>query len=126
MNKLIETNTEGLQEILRKVSELPNSGMELPELSNPAKVTEVFSGAEYIDETGAKKTGTFTIDSELNTQHSLISQIQAALEGKAAGSGSSGDGNCNGIGILATMPIVEYQRITHKTANYVGNVTMEG
>ena len=42
MSTPIANNTEELQEVLRTVSELPNSGMELPELSNPAKVTETY------------------------------------------------------------------------------------
>lgn len=64
-----------------------SGGVELPELDNPADASEVFSGAEYIDESGNKKTGTFTIDNELSQQDSLIAQIQFALEGKATSGG---------------------------------------
>lgn len=83
---ILTKNTTGLQALLEAVNALPeeSSGVELPELSNPADISEVFSGAEYIDESGVKKTGTFTIEDELFQQDSLISQIQAALEGKAA------------------------------------------
>lgn len=49
---------------------------ELPELSNPAIASELFVNKELIDADGNVVTGTFTIDSELSTQDSLISQIQ--------------------------------------------------
>ena len=39
---------------------------------------------------GSKVTGSFTIDSEINTVDSLVSQIATALQGKAAGGGSGG------------------------------------
>lgn len=49
-----------------------------------ASADEIMSGeTAYVN--GSKVTGTFSIDSELNTQDSLISQIQTALAGKAAG-----------------------------------------
>ena len=51
-----------------------------------ANADEIMSGeTAYVN--GSKVTGTFTIDNELNTQDSLISQIQTALQGKATGSG---------------------------------------
>ena len=47
----------------------------------------------FLDETfyagGAKKTGTFTIESELNSQDELIASIRSALAGKAAGGGNA-------------------------------------
>lgn len=61
-------------------------GVELPELNEPAEPGEVFSGQEYIDGDGQKKTGSFTIDEELTEQDSLITQIANALKNKAAGS----------------------------------------
>ena len=57
-----------------------------------AEANEIFYG-ETAYANGEKVTGTFTIDDELGDQISLISQIQSALEGKAAGGGSSGGGN---------------------------------
>lgn len=48
-----------------------------------AEAGEIMSGeTAYVN--GNKVTGTFTIDSELSTQDNLITQIQTALEGKAA------------------------------------------
>lgn len=45
----------------------------------------------FLDETfyagGQKRTGTFTIESEVNSQNELIASIKTALEGKTAGSG---------------------------------------
>jgi hypothetical protein len=53
-----------------------------------ASADEIMSGeTAYVN--GSKVTGTFSIDNELNTQDSLIAQIQTALEGKASGSGSA-------------------------------------
>jgi hypothetical protein len=62
------------------------SGVELPELNETAEPEEVFSGKEYIDGEGRKKTGSFTIDEELTEQDLLIAQIANALQGKAIGS----------------------------------------
>jgi hypothetical protein len=57
--------------------------------------SEVLSGKEYIDKTGAKQTGTFTIDNELDTQIDLISQLRTvANELPDAGSGSDGSQTC--------------------------------
>lgn len=53
---------------------------------------EVMSGKTFTSTEGLKKTGTFSIDNELNVQDSLIEQIQTALVGKAAGGGGEGEG----------------------------------
>lgn len=85
--------------------EKANSGTELPELATPATQDEVFLNQEYIDENGIKKTGTFTIDSELTQQESLIAQIQSAIdELPDAGSGGSSGG---GGGVETCTVIVE-------------------
>lgn len=60
-------------------------GVDIPELTNPAESSEVFSGTEYIDAEGNKQTGTFSIDEELSTQDDLIAQIQSVLDGKIGG-----------------------------------------
>lgn len=81
-------NSEILPELLRKINALPDAdsgGVELPTLSNPATSADILSGKEVINAEGNKITGSFTIDEELTTQDSLISQIQIALEGKASG-----------------------------------------
>ena len=52
-----------------------------------ASADEIMSGeTAYVN--GSKVTGSFTIDSELTTQDSLITQIQTALQSKAAGTGT--------------------------------------
>lgn len=89
-NKTETTNEMTLGEIVTGINSI-EAGVKLPELTNPASEAEIFNGYETIDETGSKITGTFSIDSELTTQDDLITQIQSALEGKAAGSGSSGE-----------------------------------
>ena len=57
----------------------------LPELTNPATESEVFDGFEYIDEAGSKKSGTFTVEEEVNNLKSLTSELLTALDGKAGG-----------------------------------------
>ena len=54
-----------------------------------AEANEIFYG-ETAYANGEKVTGTFTIDDEIGDQISLISQIQSALEGKAAGGSGGG------------------------------------
>lgn len=44
----------------------------------------VFEGATFHGSDGESKTGTFTITEEITHQDSLIEQIKAALQGKAA------------------------------------------
>lgn len=81
----LQSNNTDIRALIAMANNLPDqsSGVELPELTNEAEETEVFNGCEYIDESGNKKTGTFTIDSELSTQGGLITQMQTALAGKA-------------------------------------------
>jgi ribosomal protein L31 len=43
---------------------------------------------------GTKVTGTFTIDSEVNTQEDLLTELQTALNGKIGGSGSGNIETC--------------------------------
>lgn len=84
------TETEGsmsLDDMANGLSGVEVGGIELPELSNPASEEEVFANKQLIDENGEVITGTFTIDSELNTQENLINQIATALEGKAVATG---------------------------------------
>lgn len=61
------------------------TGVELPDLSNPASAAELFSGKQLIDANGNVVDGSFTIDNELSQQDSLIEQIKSALSGKASG-----------------------------------------
>ena len=67
-----------------------DTGVQLPEFNNAATDDEVFLDKEYINASGQKRTGSFSIDSELTEQDSLINQITEALKNKAF-SGDSGD-----------------------------------
>ena len=83
----IKNNTTSLQELLEVVNNLPNAGsggVDLPELDNEGSAEDLMLGKELIDANGNVVSGSFTIDSELTTQDSLISQIVTALEGKSA------------------------------------------
>lgn len=54
---------------------------------------KMFEGETALGADGEIKTGTFTIDSELTEQDSLLSELEAALEGKA-GWGEAEAGTC--------------------------------
>ena len=70
--------------MLIAINNLPeaSNGVELPELSNRASAEELFANKELIDETGEIVVGTFTIDTELETQRQIISEIETALTNK--------------------------------------------
>ena len=67
-----------------------------------AEANDILSGKTAYTADG-KVTGSFTIDSELTEQDSLIAQITSALEGKAADSGS-GSVSYDTCTIFITMP----------------------
>ena len=62
-------------------------GAKLPALSNPGAASDLMAGKQMIDEAGKVVDGTFTLESEMDTQVSLIERIKAALKGKASGNG---------------------------------------
>lgn len=62
-------------------------GVDLPELTNEGTAPDLMKGKQMISGTGAAVTGSFTLDSELSAQDTLISQIKTALAGKATGGG---------------------------------------
>lgn len=67
--------------------------------NDTVKEEDVFNGAIFHGADGEQKTGTFTLAEEMTEQDALIAQIQTALQGKAAGGGS-------------TEPIIEALEIT--------------
>lgn len=76
----LKSNTSSLQEILNKINALPEiGGVELPELTNEGTSADLLSGKELIDGDGNVVTGTFTIDEELTTQETLLSDQDAKL-----------------------------------------------
>ena len=86
-NTTLQSNNIDLQAILDSLNALPEAGgVELPELTNEGSTEDLMLNKELIDADGNKVTGTFTIDTELSTQDSLIAQIQTALQDKASAS----------------------------------------
>lgn len=53
----LKNNTTSLQEILDTINALPNAGMDLPELSNPASSGDILASKEAIDQNGNLITG---------------------------------------------------------------------
>ncbi len=91
MSSPLKRNTTTIQELLNTINNLPDAGIELPELANEGTANDLFSGKQLIDDEGNVITGTFTIDNELNTQDDLIAQIQNAVDSLPdAGSGAGG------------------------------------
>lgn len=87
----ILNNTTSLQEVLEALQNKAAPGdVELPELTNEGTALDLMLSKELIDSDGNKVVGSFTIDNEINTQASLVSQIQTALQGKAGGGNSTG------------------------------------
>lgn len=62
-------------------------GVDLPELTNPATAGDLMAGKQMINGEGEAVDGTFTLETEMTEQDSLIAQIKEALKGKAAGGG---------------------------------------
>lgn len=75
---------------------IPVSTVQLPTLVNEGAASDLLFGKQLLNDEGNVVTGTFSLDSELETQKSLIAQIFAALEGKVAGNViATHDGNGN-------------------------------
>ena len=62
-------------------------GVDLPELTNPATAGDLMAGKQMINGEGEAVDGTFTLETEMTEQDSLIEQIKEALKGKAAAGG---------------------------------------
>lgn len=87
-NSNLQSKNTKIQSLIDKANALPDktAGVELPTLSNPAEISEIFLDKEVIGQNGQIKTGTFTLANELDTQDDLIAQIQVALQNKASAS----------------------------------------
>lgn len=70
------------------VKSIPTGGVTLPALDHPAGKEDVLRGKEYINGSGQKETGSFSLDDEMTEQDALILQISNALRNKAANNGS--------------------------------------
>lgn len=81
-NTNLQNKNNSLRTILNKINSLPeaSSGVELPELTNPATANDLLAEKELIDGDGNIITGTFTIDDEIATQDDLIAQIQSTVD----------------------------------------------
>ena len=66
-----------------------------PDMANPAIEEDVLEDKEYINSSGEKKIGTFTIEEEVATQEDLITQALMALDSKGTASGGASIGTCN-------------------------------
>jgi hypothetical protein len=66
------------------VKSIPTGGVTLPALDHPAGKEDVLRGKEYINGSGQKETGSFSLDDEMTEQDALILQISNALRNKAA------------------------------------------
>lgn len=106
----IKNNTASLQNILDAVNALPSaSGIELPTLTNEGSASDLLSGKQLIDDEGNVVNGTFTIDSELTTQDSLIAQIQSVV---------------NNLPESREEPVLQTKTVTPTTSTQ--NVTPDG
>ena len=79
-NTDLYTNNLDLQSLIDKAINLPNTGgVELPELTNEGTAEDLLVGKELIDSSGNVVIGTFTIDSELTTQETLLTDQNAKI-----------------------------------------------
>lgn len=102
------SNNDSLQFKLRFERIETSGGIDTSDAT--AEAGEIFYGeTAYVD--GKKITGSFTIDDEIGDQISLISQIQSALEGKAAGGGSGSE--------IETCTVKFITNVDGETINYV-------
>lgn len=62
--------------------------------SDTVAADKMMSGITAHNKAGDKITGTFTLDSEMSAQDTLIANIKTALEGKAAGGGGGNVDTC--------------------------------
>ena len=82
-NKIGSSNDLTIGEMVSGISSIASNGLDTSDAD--ALADEIMIGkTAYVN--GEKVTGTFSIENEIVSQDNIISQIQAALEGKAGGS----------------------------------------
>lgn len=62
-------------------------GVDLPTLTNEGTASDLMRGKQLISGSGSVVSGSFTLDTELSEQDSLIERLRTALQGKMAGGG---------------------------------------
>lgn len=105
-NTALQNNNSSLEEIINKLNAMPDAGTDTSDAT--AAAADIMLGkSAYVAE--GKVTGTFTIDSELNTQDSLISQIiDVANNLPDAGSGSNSIATCDVTLMTNHLPMFFY------------------
>jgi hypothetical protein len=86
-NTTLQTNNTDLQAILNTINELPEAGSGGIDTSDATATADKIFLNESAYVNNEKVVGTFTIDEELTTQDSLVTQIENILATKAAPSG---------------------------------------
>ena len=89
-NIKLDTNNISLQSILNTINALPDAESGGIDTSDATATSEDVMLNQTFYASNEKKTGTFTIDSEISTQKDLISQLNTILEGKANSEPSDG------------------------------------
>lgn len=91
------------------VSKVEYAGNTLIDLTNDnVSPDRVFEGDTFHGANGERKSGTFTLESEMAVQATVIDQIKMALQGKASGSGGSGGDDTLLQLLLGTLEEIDY------------------
>ena len=77
----IKNNTTSLQNILEAVNNLPEAGIDLPQLSNEGTASHLLSGKELIDQEGNIVTGSMPNNGAINMKFDGINQTGVIIAG---------------------------------------------
>lgn len=124
MSKL-QNNITSLQSLLEAVNNLPEAGIDLPELNNEGIADDLVIGKELINSSGDIVIGTnpykkVATDTEVATQADLIAQIKSTVDNlpEAGGGGSASYDTCT-VNITAPNKI---DKIAYLTVNADGEL----